>query len=193
MKESDLRAPVLAHLAGQGYRGWAAPDGRDYFDIVARRGDEIGLVELKLHSARRVFEQALRRRAWADWVAVALPGRRAARGLLDRVNAPVGERVGIWWVDGDRVEELRPARPLYDGRPDRPFLEARAQMALVLDQLEDGTIPEGTDWGLFGAPRIPGGTRRSTKEWRLDEFEEPATTEGEEGTPSRSAPPSDRR
>ena len=192
MRESDLRAPVLAHLARHGYRGWAAPDGRDYFDIVARRGEEIGLVELKLHSARRVFEQALRRRAWADWVAVALPGRRAARGLLTRPAAPVAERVGIWWVDGERVDEIRPARPLYEGRPDRPFLEARAQMALLLDRLEDGTVPEGTDWGLFGAPRLPGGTRRSTKEWRLDEFEDPPTGGASEGTPSRTARPSGR-
>ena len=192
MKESDLRAPVVAHLTAAGFRTWVAPDGRDYFDIVALRGEEIGLVELKVSAARQVFGQALRRRAWADWVAVAIPGRKAAERLLARPGAERASRVGIWLVEPAGVRELRPARPLYRPEEAAPFAEAKAQLRALLDQLETGAIPAGTDWGIFGSPRLPGERRRSTRDWRLEEFPEETRTPREEGTPSRTAPPSDR-
>jgi hypothetical protein len=192
MKEGELRAPVRAHLEARGYRTWAAPDGRDYFDLVALKGDEIGLVELKVSAARQVFGQAVRRRAWADWVAVALPGRRAARRLAERPGADRTERVGIWVVDGDRVDELRAARPLYGPGETNPFAEARAQFRGILGLLESGELSDGIDWGIFGSPRLAGAHRRSTRDWRLEEFPEAPTTEGAERTPSRTAPPSGR-
>ncbi|MCI4355433.1 MAG: hypothetical protein L3K06_08740, partial [Thermoplasmata archaeon] len=99
LRESELRAPVVAHLTAEGFRTWVAPDGRDYFDIVALRGEEIGLVELKVSAARQVFGQALRRRAWADWVAVAIPGRKAAERLLARPGAERAGRIGVWLVE----------------------------------------------------------------------------------------------
>ncbi|MCI4360933.1 MAG: hypothetical protein L3J91_04455 [Thermoplasmata archaeon] len=191
MKEHDLRAPVRAHLEAQGYRVWAAPDGRDYFDMVALRGEEIGLVELKVSAARQVFGQALRRRAWADWVAVAIPGRRAAERLLARPSADRAERVGIWLVEGSGLRELRAARPLYGPGEPTPFEGAREQLLAVLRALESGEIPDGVDWGLFGAPRLPGAHRRSTRDWRLEEFPERPRTGASERTPSQSAPPSD--
>jgi hypothetical protein len=192
VKESDLRAPVLAHLAAQGYRAWASPDGRDYFDIVALRGEEVGLVELKLRAARQLFGQAQRRRAWANWVAVAMPGQKAATSILGRPTTPVAARIGVWWVDGTIVHELRPAQRLYaEGEPD-PFAEARAMLRAQLAQVADGTVPEGVDWGLFGAPRLPGAHRRSTRDWRLEEFGAEVTTEASGRRASRSAPPSDR-
>jgi len=192
LRESELRAPVRAHLEAQGFRTWIAPDGRDYFDLVALRGEEIGLVELKVSAARQVFGQALRRRAWADWVAVAIPGRRAAERLLARPAADRAERVGIWIVGPSGIRELRSARPMYaEGEP-RPFEEARARFRELLRALESGELPDGIDWGIFGAPRLPGAHRRSTRDWRLEEFPEAPTTAATERRSSRTAPPSGR-
>ncbi len=192
MRESELRAPVRAHLEAQGYRVWTAPDGRDYFDMVALRGEEIGLVELKVSAARQVFGQALRRRAWADWVAVAIPGRRAAERLIARPSADRAERVGIWVVEGERVRELRAARAMYGPGEATPFETARARFRDLLRALESGELPDGIDWGIFGSPRLPGRQRRSTRDWRLEEFPESPTSAGSAGRSSRTAPPSDR-
>ncbi len=170
MIEADLRAPVLAHLRARGYLAWADPDGRDYFDIAAIRGEEVGLVELKLADARAVLGQALRRRAWADWVAVAVPGVRAARRLADVREPEVAARVGVWRVADDRVEEIRPAQPLRgEGEPD-PFAASRERLRKLLAALARGEVPEGVGWGLSGAPRLVGPGRRSTSDLRLDEF-----------------------
>ena len=192
VNESELRPPVQAHLAAQGYRTWITPDGRDYFDVVALRGEEIGLVELKVSAARQVFVQALRRRAWADWVAVAIPGRRAARRLLARPVADRARRVGIWVVEGGRVDELRPARPMYAPDEAAPFESARQQFRELLRSLESGALPEGIGWGVLGSPRLPGAHRRSTRDWRLEEFPEAATEAARARTPAGTAPPSDR-
>ncbi len=170
MKEEELRAPVLAHLEAQGYRAWADPDGHDYFDIAAVRGEEIGLVELKVASARRVFIQALRRRAWADWVAVALPSARAARRLVAAPQPDLARRVGVWVVEQGRVRELRPAAALYgEGEPD-PFVESRERLRSLLTSMARGEMPAGIGWGFVGAPRLAGAHRRSTADWRLEEF-----------------------
>jgi hypothetical protein len=192
VRESELRAPVRAHLEAQGFRTWVAPDGRDYFDLVALRGEEIGLVELKVSAARQVFGQALRRRAWADWVAVAIPGRKAAERLVARPTAERAERVGIWVVEAGRVVELRAAQRLYAEGEATPFEEAHAEFRGVLRLLESGELPDGIDWGIFGSPRLAGAHRRSTRDWRLEEFPEASTTGSAEQRSSRTAPPSDR-
>lgn len=106
--ERELAPPVSTHLESEGYRVWVDPDGTDYFDIIARRGPTIGLVELKLDDGRTVLRQALRRRGWADWVAVAVPDERLARRIAERPVAERGHRVGVWWVEPDRVQILRP-------------------------------------------------------------------------------------
>lgn len=194
MKESELRTPVLAHLRADGYRAWAAPDGRDYFDIVAIRGETVGLVELKVAAAAKVFAQALRRRAWTEWVAVALPSERAARRLLASPQAPLAERVGIWVVrDDGTVDELRRAGSMRPDGDDDPFSEARARFRETIRSLADGEIPEGVDWGIFGSPRLPGPRRRSTRDWRLEEFPDAIVSpSGTDLRSARTAPPSDR-
>lgn len=196
MREEELRAPVLAHLASLGYEAWAAPDGRDYFDIVAVKAEEVGLVELKVAAAARVFAQALRRRAWADWVAVALPSRRAAVRLRDAPGAFRADRIGIWVaMPGAGVEVLRPAEPLVRAGEEDPFGEARDRFRALVAARRSGEVPEGVDWGIFGAPRLPGPGRRSTRDWRLEEFPEVApdvTRPAAARRPSRTAPPSDR-
>jgi len=169
VREAELRAPVLAHLAARGDRAWAAPDGHDYFDIVSIGSAGIGLVELKVAAAERVFAQALRRRAYADWVAVAIPSERAGRRLLTLPQAPLARHVGVWAVGADgTVHELREARPIV--LDDDPFALARARFREVVEALVSGQLPEGIDWAGTMGPGLPGAGRRSTRDWRLEEF-----------------------
>lgn len=171
MKEADLRAPVTGHLERRGFQVWPAPDGADYFDLVARRGDEVGLVELKLADWRKVFAQALRRRAWADWAAVALPRPSLARKVLELPQAPRARCVGVWAVVGDGVEELRAARPFVGaGEPD-PFAATRVRFRALLDDLVAGRLPPGAHWEVPHRPTTGTG-HRTTRDWRLEEFPE---------------------
>jgi len=171
-RENELAPPVVRHLAQRGYRVWVDPDGSDYLDIVARRGAEIGLVELKLTAWRKVLAQGIRRRGWADWIAVVLPRRTLTDRLVAAPQAVRAERLGVWLVnDDDRVEEIRPARPLWGPGEARPFPELRARIDLLLDALETGRVVPGVRWNLPGSNGgLPGG-RRSTRDWRLEEFE----------------------
>ncbi|MCI4367884.1 MAG: hypothetical protein L3K08_09035, partial [Thermoplasmata archaeon] len=145
LHEADLAKPVRRFLEEKGYRVWVDPDGTDYFDVVARRGDVVGLVELKISDVRKVLGQAVRRRGYADWVAVALPKESTARRVLSLPVPYPGGRVGVWWVDGDSVKELRAAlvRPL---GPDDPFAERKRGLVEILDLLETGDLPEGVRW-----------------------------------------------
>jgi hypothetical protein len=169
-REAELAPPVVAHLEAQGYRVWVDPDGTDYFDVVARRGATVGLVELKLADGKTVLRQALRRRAWGDWVAVAVPREALARRIAAAPVAERGGRVGVWWIDGEAVRELRPARSLVGPGESDPFAATRAALADRLDLLEAGSLAPGVHWGLLTASRLqlPGG--RTSRDWRLDEF-----------------------
>lgn len=171
MRESELAPPVVRHLAAQGYRAWVDPDGSDYFDLIARRERTIGLVELKVADWRKVMGQAVRRRAWADWVAVALPRRSLAGKALARPTAARTGRVGVWVVEAGEVTELRAAQPLREpGEPD-PFAEERERMHLMLDLLESSALAPGVEWNLTATGR--GGRGRSPRGWTLEEFEGP--------------------
>jgi hypothetical protein len=169
-RERELAGPVRGYLESLGYRVWVDPDGTDYYDVVARRGRTVALVELKLSDGRTVLRQALRRRGWADWAAVAVPNERLARRIAERPVAERGERVGVWAVVGDEVRVVRPASPFVGpGEPD-PFERLKLALHERLDLLEAGKLPEGIAWHLLSASRrdLPGG--RSTRDWRLEEF-----------------------
>ncbi|HEV2166612.1 MAG TPA: hypothetical protein VGS23_06540 [Thermoplasmata archaeon] len=171
--ERDLAPPVEAYLRSLGYRVWVDPDGTDYYDVVARRERTIGLVELKLADGKGVLGQAIRRRGWADWTAVAVPTEGLARRVADRAVAERGLRVGVWWVDGATVRVVRPERPLVAPGEADPFAALRAQMNERLDLVEAGALPLGVAWNLLSASRsaLPG--RRSTRDWRIEEFSPP--------------------
>lgn len=173
MRESELAPPVRAHLEALGYTVWVDPDGSDYLDLVARRGGEVGLVELKVADWKKVVAQALRRRGWGDWVAVALPSPGLARKAVERPATPRGRRVGVWLVRDGRVEVLRPAEPLVAPGESPPFPEMRAALLELTDRLLAGELPEGVGWGLAGAARTADGRLRTTRDWRLPEFEDP--------------------
>ncbi|MCI4363248.1 MAG: hypothetical protein L3K13_02965 [Thermoplasmata archaeon] len=177
--EVELVAPVQRFLAARGYRSYRDPDGRDFLDLVARRGDELGLVELKLSAAGTVVAQALRRRGWADWVAVALDGKRAAERALKIAAGPRSERVGVLGVVGEEVTELRPAARMYGPGETSPYPELRERLLLLLDAVDDGSLPPGVGWGALWTPRSGG--RRAGREWTLEELAGEAPTD--EGTP----------
>ncbi len=160
---------VRRHLEEEGYRVYANPDGSDYFDLVARRAGEVGLVELKLARGGPVFYQALRRRAWGDWAAVALSSEGPARRLAETSTHPLRTPVGVWWVHADHVEVLRPARRR-DVPLDSPVLRAaRAEFEQWLDRIDRGELPPGVRWeGLHReVGRISKGRR--FREWTLEE------------------------
>ncbi|HTS33570.1 MAG TPA: hypothetical protein VMI55_06510 [Thermoplasmata archaeon] len=157
------------YLEGLGYRTWSNLDGTDYFDLVGRRGDEVGLVEAKVADRRTVLAQALTRRVWGDWVAVLVGSKRSAERLAAQTHATRAAPVGVWTVEAGRVVVLRPARPwVVPGEAD-PYAELRGRFRRTLDALERGDLPAGLVWDS-----VPGSVRRASggrkfKEWRLDE------------------------
>ncbi|MCI4334685.1 MAG: hypothetical protein L3K04_03545 [Thermoplasmata archaeon] len=173
--EADMAAPVVRFLERRGYRTYRDPDGKDYLDLVARRGEELGLVELKLSAARTVLGQALRRRGWGDWVAVALDGRRAAERALAASPSGHSERVGVLAVLGEEVEELRPAAPVHGAGCFHPFPELRARLVLLLDAVDSGELPAGIGWGALW--RSDSGGRHAGREWRIEELAPPSESD----------------
>lgn len=172
-REKDLIAPVRAHLEAQGWRVWPDPDGEDYFDLAARRGDEVGLIELKKTDWKTLLRQAMERRVYADWVAVVLPRRTATERLRARASGPSLQPIGIWTITDGRLEELRPATP-WPEETRALFPEHRAALRRLLDHREAGTASEGIAWSSFARWTRSAGGGRSAREWRLDEFPEDA-------------------
>jgi hypothetical protein len=167
--ERELVGVVARYLEERGYRVRRDPDGTDYFDLVARRGDEVGLVEVKVRDARSVLAQALRRRGWGAWTAVALGSARAARHLAERTAATRAAPVGIWIVDRERIEVVREARPWAVPGAADPFVELREQFRRWLDLVESLGPGSPVVWdGIPSAVRRASGGR-SFSEWRLDE------------------------
>jgi hypothetical protein len=161
------------YLEDQGYRTRIDPDGTNYFDLVARRGDEVGLVEAKVSDARAVFTQALVRRAWGDWVAVVIASRRSATALHERSRGTRADPVGVWWCEGGTVGVVRAARRWTVPGGDDPYAPLRARFRGVLEALDRGDVPEGLTWsGVPGTVRRASGGRKF-REWRLDETSEP--------------------
>ena len=167
--EAELVRSAARHLESEGYRVRVDPDGNDYFDLVARRGDEVGLVEAKVGDARAVLAQALKRRGWGDWTAVLLGSVRAAERLAERTRGTRAEPVGVWCFRDGTLTVLREARPwVAPGAPD-PFAALRARFRRILDALDAGELPADVRWdGVVREVRRASGGR-GFGEWRLDE------------------------
>ncbi len=166
-REAELRPPLERFLTSRGYRVDFDVDGRDYFDAVARRGDEIGLVELKLADWRKVHTQALVRRAWGDWVAVLLPRRSLAERLKTRPGPAAVGRVGLWYLDQGEVQVLREASWVPGATPS----PLRGELRFALEVRDRGELPPGTIWpGLGPVPPRRSGRRWDGRFWRLEEF-----------------------
>jgi hypothetical protein len=168
--EAELVRRTARHLETLGYRVYVDPDGTNYFDLVARRGPEVGLVEAKLNRPRDLLVQALRRRAWGDWVAGVLPSRRAAERLIASTGGRRAEPVGVWVFEQGAVSVVRAARPFaLPATGIDPFASHRERFRRVLEQIDRGELPVGVRWaGLGGELRRASGGRRFS-EWRLDE------------------------
>lgn len=183
--EGELLEAVADELRLQGYRAYLDPDGASYFDLVVRRGSVVGLVEGKVGNPRRVLVQALRRRAWADWVAVVVDSARAAERLVARTEGARAATVGIWVAADGRARELRAAAHRQDDGAGDPFARHRARLRDALDAIDRGESPPGVGWS--GVPRevrrASGG--RAFAEWRLDE-----RWSDDPGQPGPEAPPS---
>lgn len=171
MRETELAPPVRAFLEAQRYRVYVNPDGADYFDVVARRGTEVGLVEMKVADWKTVVVQALRRRGWGDWVAVVVPRRSLAEKVLARPTAPRGTRVGVWYVDAGEVRELRKAAPLVAPGEVDPFPEPKQWLSERLDIVDTYGAGAPVNWSVPDAGRV-GANPRSSRDWRLEEFPE---------------------
>jgi hypothetical protein len=167
--ERELLEAVAAEFRDRGYRTYLDPDGTDYFDLAVRRNDEVGLIEGKVGSPSAVLGQALRRRPWADWVAVVLGSERSGSRLAARTSGRRASVVGIWSYEGGLLRELRaPARG--HAEPPDPFGATRARFRQHLLDLDRGTLPPGVRWSSVASEvrRASGG--RGFSEWRLDEL-----------------------
>ncbi len=167
--ERHLLEVTARWLEARGYRTYLDPDGTSYFDLVVRKGEEVGLVEGKIGQGPRVLAQALRRRVWGDWVAVVVDRPRTASALVARTEGTRASFVGIWAVVDDTPVELRPPRIGPPSTDDDPFGPLRARLRSVLDDLDRGDLPTGVRWsGVPAEVRRASGGRRFA-EWRLDE------------------------
>ena len=167
--ERELLLAVAEEFRRRGYQTYVDPDGTDYFDLAVRHGDEVGLIEGKVGAPVAVLEQALVRRAWADWVAVVVGSERGAERLLSRTNGRRAAIVGIWSCVGGRPRELRAATRTVDPSTPDPFTEPRARLRSTLLALDRGELPSAVRWsGIASEIRHRSGGRRF-REWRLDE------------------------
>lgn len=189
MKEKELEAPVERYLRARGYRTYCDPDGTGYFDVVAveEAGPTVGLVELKLADWRRVFDQALLRRGWGDWVAVLLPRRSLAEKALQRSTPPVVRSIGVWCLEDGEVRVLREALPLGGRAGAEAFSPLREHLRESLRLIDSGLLPPGTSWRILRPPRRRGkvGSPMDPRHWRIEELVE---NEGQE-TPTRPERP----
>ena len=181
---ASSRRPVRTYLESHGYRVWVDPDGTDYYDIIARRGRD--------DRPRRA--QALR---WPDGPSAGATAPRLGRlgrgGGAQRAARPADRRVGPWRSaasgsasgrsSATRSGSSGPPRPFVGPGETDPFERLKASMHERLDLLEAGTLPEGVAWHLLATSRreLPG--RRSTRDWRLEEFR----GDGSGTTPAGSA------
>lgn len=171
--EREVVGTAARFLEQQGYRVYPNPDATDYFDLVARRGNEVGLVEAKVSGGRAVLAQALKRRAWGDWVAVVLPSEKAAERLAARTERTRAARVGVWVAREGSVRVVRAAGPWVRSGDEDPFSDLRERFRTVLDRVDSGELPADVRWaGVVGSVRRASGGR-GFKEWRLDEPVEP--------------------
>jgi len=172
--ETEVVRVAARYLEEQGYRVYPNLDSNDYFDLVARRGNEVGLVEAKVSGSRVVLLQALKRRAWGDWVAVVLPSETAAARLAARTATTRAERVGVWVAAAGTVRVVRAAGPWVRPGEDDPFSDLRRWFRSVLDRVDSGELPTDVPWeGVVRSVRRASGGR-GFAEWRLDEPFDPA-------------------
>ncbi|MGA7922878.1 MAG: hypothetical protein WCA77_02750 [Thermoplasmata archaeon] len=174
--ESTMAVWVAASLEPMGFEVHVDPDGSDYFDLVAVRGEEIGLVELKVTDWRTVIRQAVDRRDWADWVAVALPRASLAQRVAERTRQGPGVRIGVWVTTAGSLTVVRPATAFAPtGEAEADHWRHRLRELLYESQ---GAWPPGElRWSV-------GRTTPRRGAWRLDDFPTSPAPVGDSGPPT---------
>jgi len=89
-KEADLYPPLKAYLQRQGYTVKGEVGAAD---VVARRGDELVVVELKLGFSLALFHQGVERLLTTDHVYLAVPAGGKTKAL--KANVRLARRVGL--------------------------------------------------------------------------------------------------
>ncbi len=167
--ERELVGVLASWFRSRGWKAYIDPDGGSYFDLVVRRQEEVGLVEAKVGEGRRVVRQALERRIWGDWAAVAVLPPRTAAGVAARTAVSRAASLGVLTLEEGAVRELRAARPwAVPAEPD-PFAPLRSRFRGVLDALDRGELPEGPRWSDVVREVHRASNGRGFGEWRLDE------------------------
>jgi hypothetical protein len=179
VRETEMLGWLRPFLERLGYSVYPSPDGADYFDVVAVRAEEVGLIELKVADWKRVVTQAVDRRDWADWVAVALPRVSLARRVLSKTADGPSRRIGVWVVQPERLDVLRLAT---SPGPSATVSEQRWRHRLkeLLDDSESGALPGPVQWAVGRPDRRRGA-------WRLEDFE--STHEGTDPSPDPGLDP----
>ena len=95
MRESDLYAPIKAHLLRQGYDVKGEVGAAD---VVGRRGEDVVIVELKLGFSLALFHQGIERLALTDDVYIAVPAGGRAKALKANVNLARRAGLGVMTV-----------------------------------------------------------------------------------------------
>jgi len=90
LREADLYPPIKAYLQRQGYDVKGEVGAAD---VVARRGDDLVVVELKLGFSLALFHQGIERLLVTDHVYVAVPAGGRAKAL--KANVKLARRVGL--------------------------------------------------------------------------------------------------
>lgn len=89
-RETDLSGPIKAYLQARGYDVKGEVGAAD---IVARRGDDLLVVELKTGFSLALLHQAVDRLALTDLVYVAVPAGGRAKALA--ANVRLARRIGV--------------------------------------------------------------------------------------------------
>jgi hypothetical protein len=128
-RESDLYAPVKAHLEAAGYTVRAEVG---HCDVVGVAGDTMVAVELKLRFGLPVLYQALHRLASVDlvYVAVAVPALRRARANWD---AQLGDAIRLCRMLGVGLLAVRngDVTVLADPAPYQPRKQPKRRLRLL--------------------------------------------------------------
>ncbi len=175
--EARLGRVVAGWLEAQGYRVVVNPDATDYFDLVAIRTGEVGLVELKASADRRVRAQAWERRAWARWLAVATSSPRAAAAIARPRGAGPADRLGVWLVRDGTVTVVRAPTPLVRPGEADPFRALRERFARRIDEWLRTPSARAVRWTGLGRSIRRASHGRRFSEWRLEEFDERPASE----------------
>lgn len=105
MKETDLYAPIKRHFEEQGYEVDGEVCG---CDVMAKRGDEIILVELKLKFQLQLVYQAMERQKLTPfvYVAIARPKTQKTTAWKNMLNLLKRLEVGLLLVSLDSPLEM---------------------------------------------------------------------------------------